>query len=176
MVRAGAGIVPGRCAGVSAAFPPRASPRTLARGTPGRREERDVSTKAIAELKVRLKAYSCDVTVPGHGAATLRLRKVPTCSGSATLVFVRGKVKPGFDLKVTANWQVDAAAADGSVTVLGQGQLACEELDDVDLGEYEFTVSGETGAAPAECKALVKAALPEVNGVIEAWFQALKAM
>ncbi len=56
------------------------------------REDRDISSKAITELKTRLKAFQHAVEVAGHGAAVLKLVKVPTCTGTVTVVFSRGKV------------------------------------------------------------------------------------
>ena len=56
------------------------------------REDRDISGKAITELKTMLKALSHSVEVAGHGPAVLKLVKVPTCTGTVTVVFSRGKV------------------------------------------------------------------------------------
>lgn len=56
------------------------------------REDRDISAKAITELKARLKSLAHAVDVAGHGSAVLKLVKVPTCTGTVTVVFSRGKV------------------------------------------------------------------------------------
>jgi hypothetical protein len=153
------------------------------------REDRDISGKAITDLKARLKAFSIPVKVVGHRHAVLKLMKVPTCTGTVTVVFSRGKVRipicrlwdmysiffcpqirPGYELTLTATWQLEGA--DGAV--IGKGKVACEELEDVDVGEHELLVS--CGVASDANRRAVTGCVGAINGVIAEWFEALKAM
>lgn len=85
------------------------------------REERDISTRAIATLDAALRACAFKLSGPAAGSEyTLSVTAVPTCSGTVTLVFCRGKAKPGYEMNVTASWQLadaaSSAVASGSVT------------------------------------------------------------
>lgn len=54
-------------------------------------EDKDCSKWARSSLKARLRGFSKDVELNGI-PARLRVSKVNKCSGSASLVFIRGKV------------------------------------------------------------------------------------
>ena len=83
------------------------------------------------------------------------------------------QAKPGYDLKLTATWQVESKS-DG--TVLGKGKLMMEEGDETDLGEHEFSVSAGEGSSASGCTGVVKSAFDDVNEVFSTWFTSLKTM
>ena len=74
-------------------------------------EERDVSERAGVTLESTLLAFSR----PVPGGLTLRVTRVHERAGSASVAFVRGKVRPGYDFPtVRLSWQLDAAAGESS--------------------------------------------------------------
>lgn len=83
------------------------------------------------------------------------------------MVFVRGRVKPGFEMKLKATWAAVEAehADDPSAAALSSGTLEIEEMTDYeDPEDYDMEIEAEEGTA--DCMEDAKEALCEA---ITAW-------
>ena len=103
----------------------------------------------------------------GGSSCTLVFREVTECSGTATVVFVRGRIKPGFEMKLKAKWAaVEEAHADNpDAAALSSGTLEIEEMSDYDEPEdYDMQIEADEGTS--ECMEDAKDALCEA---ITAW-------
>lgn len=136
------------------------------------REDKDVSKSARTELKSAMKTFSKSLTLAG-APATLRVRKVKSCSGSATLVFSRGKVKPGFELKLTAEWEAVNEGGD----VLANGEVEFPEIADYNGGDVEFNVTAEgSGDAVRAAKTALEKSSEQFVAIVAAWTETLKTL
>ena len=100
----------------------------------------------------------------GSREATLSFPSVTTCDGTASVVYVRGKAKPGFELNLKVKLRV--SAKDDS-SVLATGRIQGSELADYDGYDFDWTVSsspkeGITGADARRACDKAKDAVTEV--------------
>lgn len=91
-----------------------------------------------------------------------------TATGTATLVFVRGKLRPGFDIEVKVSMQVEAADGES----LGTAEVHWHEATDCDGGEHEYSVT-TTGAAAASIQSWLRREEDAVNGLLQCWAKEL---
>ena len=86
-------------------------------------EMREVTGKARPLMEAALLGVAHPLA--RMGGSVLRVTAVTRNSGTATLAFVRGKVKPGFEWAVAADWSIVAAVDDAGGA--GNGAVATAE-------------------------------------------------
>jgi len=111
------------------------------------REDTDISDKAIESLKKAVLGFKADVDVAGTDCV-LMFKEVEECSGTATVVFVRGKVRPGFEMKLKAKWcAVEKEHADAEdAAPLASGTLSIDDMTDYETpDDYDVEIEAEEG-------------------------------
>jgi hypothetical protein len=168
-----------------------------------RREDRDVSKAALQDLKRRMKELRIPVVLDGV-SAVVHVVKVPKCAGTATLVFSRGKCKPGFEVELKVKWHIvraDAAAAAAATAAaaaaaaagddddadsapaasaaaaapLARGSATWAEVADYNGSDHAWEVAAE-GAAADAARRVVARAKAAFDGALAAWVEGLKAL
>ena len=124
-------------------------------------ESRDVTTKAFASLRTAVTACGPFALAPAGAVAgpwSLRLKSVTTITGSATLVFSRGRAKPGYEVTLALAWEaVDAAgshAADGTLHFVDVSDVEGSDI----WASWRVTVDNVAPAAGAEKTAVATSA------------------
>jgi hypothetical protein len=115
--------------------------------------------------------------VGGGGCGALRwaVTRVTQSGGSATIVFSRGRAKPGFEMSVTAEWQLTAADGAPGEQPHAAGTLVIDELADSNGGEVFETWRVElTRGDAGKYAPLARAREDDVRGVLRRWAEALK--
>jgi hypothetical protein len=108
---------------------------------------------------------------------------VPECTGSVTVVFVRGKARPGFEISLRVSWRL--AGADGSE--VASGAIACDDVSDAEgasvWGRKPAVTVTSAGAAAggvttaAAWRGAVEAsALPVLRAALLRWAEALPTL
>jgi hypothetical protein len=153
-------------------------------------EDRDVSGKAAGAL--RSLAPGRSVQLSSAPALHLRVVSVPKCDGSVTLVFSRGKAKPGFEVNAELSYEVhptpsEAAGADaeGAAVPIGAGSLHFEELSDsegsdmfaswrVDVTSFNEAAAG--GVKQDALRRLIRDRVEEFRLLFRDWVEAVKKL
>ena len=130
-------------------------------------EERNVSSAALAALRARLVA----LRVPPQRGLALHVISAEV-SGDVKLIHVRGKVRVGFELSVSATWELHgdggARAAAGTLSF---------EAEDTEAGFFDalrVVVSRADACASGEAVSVVKVADGAVREAMSAWVEELK--
>ena len=117
--------------GDAAAAVPSPSGGASAWNKAGTWESRDITAKAFAALRAAVAARGPFSLAPANAASgpwELRLTAVTAVSGTATLVFSRGRAKPGYEATVALAWE----AADATGARAAGGALHCVDVSDVE--------------------------------------------
>lgn len=116
------------------------APGASAWNAAGTWEDRDVSAAAKAALTARLVGLQV-ATAGGGGGVTITA--LPSISGDgASVTFVRGSRRAGFDFDVTLEWAADGGAATGTARL---PNVASDELEELAVVEVAVVTGGEEG-------------------------------
>eukprot|EP00163_Fabomonas_tropica_P034935 TRINITY_DN9_c2_g1_i4.p1 TRINITY_DN9_c2_g1~~TRINITY_DN9_c2_g1_i4.p1 ORF type:complete len:131 (-),score=24.70 TRINITY_DN9_c2_g1_i4:360-752(-) len=101
---------------------------------------------ALERVQAMLKDFP--ITIPG-AKADLKVSSVPKCTGEASIVFSRGKKKPGweFDIKVNYEGTFEHGGEEHDVSGSIETEIALDDLDDFELR----VTSTENGAGHSAC-------------------------
>lgn len=151
--------------------------------TAGTWEERNVTEPARAALYEVLSSFSTDITVAGT-SGTITLSSPSVDEGKITLVFTRGKVKPGFNLEVSASYNFgdDATAAAAAATT---GKVTLVDFSDTEgsdmFSRLKVTVSSNGSASAgvsndAVAKQVKEGLTPVLRERLRDWLEVIRAM
>jgi hypothetical protein len=138
-------------------------------------ESRDISHKAGTLLEEVLRGFARPVGGDGSGM-TLRISSVTSRDGSASLAFVRGRVRPGYEFgRVRASWVLEGPEASSS---LGAGSLELVELCDTESDLFSRLVVDVVSVSAPELdrprvQELVRGLAGELRSALRAWAQQL---
>lgn len=137
-------------------------------------EEREVSAKA----RQLLNDLSNGRTIEKPDGRRIVLQKA-AASGTATLIFSRGKVKPGFEMGLTADWVL--LQAEGEVQ-LARGSVSLEEIEDSQgsdcfgsMAVKAYSAEGMAGDSSAAVR-VVKESVQGFRALITDFKDALKEL
>lgn len=166
----GVSIKPVPLTSSSAAAPPSGatSPLGSAWNTAGTWEERDVTRSATSALESRLAAF---VSSPRSGKRVHMA--TASVSGSVTLIASRGKLRVGYELALSATWEIREEGGGGEA--LARGSLK-STLEDSDSDIFSaFSPSKTEGSLPTgEAVSLVKLTEDALRKEVKAWVEDTK--
>ena len=122
-------------------------------------------------MKKRLETLLLDVT---FGNSLIRISKVTKIEGSATVLLIRGKYRPGYDINIECKWsgycrETDKKKSKGTLKML---DIAPDE--DPDEWQYEVQIKNKTKANEAGMK-IVKNDRESITGAINIFVKELYA-
>jgi hypothetical protein len=152
-------------------------------------ESRDVTSRAHASLRSAVESRGAGgggaplASLAPAGAAgapwALRLAGVSALTGSATLVFSRGRAKPGYELCVTLGWEATDAAGGRAAA----GTAAFTDVSDVEGADVWASwrvavddVAPGAAAAKDAVAAAVRARADAFRDVFKEWAAGLAAL
>jgi hypothetical protein len=119
------------------------------------------------------------VRVPVGDGHEWAVTAVTASSGSATLVYSRGKARPGYEMSLTAEWHVVPAAAGSAASAAARGTLDIGELADAngedvfEAGSWRVAVtSGDAGKYAGVARARER----DVREALRRWVETLKGL
>lgn len=167
----GVSIKPVAVSSTSAAAPPSGatSPLGSAWNTAGTWEERDVTRSATSALESRLAAF---VFSPRSGKR-VHMASASLTGGHVTLIASRGKLRVGYELTLSATWEIREEGGGGEA--LARGSLK-STLEDSDSDIFSaFSPSKSEGTLPTgEAVALVKLTEDALRKEVKAWVEDTK--
>ena len=153
-------------AGVGAPFSSSSScisPTASSWNAAGTWEERNVSVAAHATFKDRLISL---VAIPQRGLR-LHILSVEKVEGDVKLIHVRGKTRVGFELSVSASWEL--AAEGGARAAAGSLSFDAEDTEAGFFDGLRVVVTRADACASGEAVASVKASVGSFRAAILAW-------
>lgn len=162
--------------------------------TAGTWEAKEVSAKAKALMSSHFSGRILPLpAAAGAPALCVRVTAVPHCEGSVSLVFSRGKAKPGFELAVRLDVEVLGAGADAAdAAAIGSGTLHFTDVSDsegsdiwgswrVDVASFDTVAAvGAGGGAPLASRealaALLRARADVFRGLFAEWVEGVKGL
>lgn len=132
---------------------------------------------AMATEKLREALLSFKTQVP-RGGGEVRVVSVEKCEGSAQLLYVRGRLRLGFDYDhVKVLWELfpEGESADASEESRPAGTIAFDEISDSCGGDYDVSVkcTRRPGAGGDDAKRAILAARERLVALVEEWKQAM---
>ncbi len=131
-------------------------------------EEKDLTSWAHERLKEILPT----VEIPAHSDCRATINSVTKVTGDVTVIFSRGKKRPGYDLTISCDWSGEFKSAQG------KGTIEIHGLDETCDGDYEIGVFYNSESSDKEASGklatLVKRAVPDIKKKIELFLQELK--
>jgi hypothetical protein len=166
----GVSIKPIALSSAAAVAPPGVtSPLGSAWNTAGTWEERDVTRSATAALESRLAAFASQ---PRSGKR-VHLVSASVSGGHVTLIASRGKLRVGYELTLSATWEIREEGGGGGA--LARGTLN-SPMEDSDSDIFTaFNCSKSEGTLPTgEAVALVKLVEDALRKEVKAWVEDTK--
>lgn len=142
-------------------------------------EERNVTAASKALLRKTMTGLS--LPVPGMDGASLSVTEVSIEGGSVSLVFCRGKIKPGFELEVTLDYSIKPAGEEEEIArgALRFAEVADEQGSDV-FDTMHVSVSFAASTRPGVTVEAVRKALASLKErfreAFRAWLEGTKAL
>ncbi|KAK8802059.1 hypothetical protein WA158_006454 [Blastocystis sp. Blastoise] len=97
---------------------------------------------------------------------TITIPEVEKCDGQATVVFVKGKKRPGYDFSIKCKWE---AIKEGS-TDTAKGVFVIDEFADYCDGDYEVAIrSNKSDSYHTSAKAAVTKAKKDIISTLLKW-------
>eukprot|EP00742_Colponemidia_sp_Colp-10_P001384 GILJ01001488.1.p1 GENE.GILJ01001488.1~~GILJ01001488.1.p1 ORF type:complete len:204 (-),score=35.30 GILJ01001488.1:224-835(-) len=129
--------------------------------TAGTWEERNITSHMKRRLEETLVGLDVEFA---HG--DLRTSELSKCDGEASVCFVRGKKRLGYEFQLKVKVDGTVIQADGETRVCGYVSL--EDVSDHSGGDYDVTVTVE-GSRPADglCKSSLTAFVPRLKQHIQ---------
>ena len=129
-------------------------------------EEKDYSKWGCSRIKELLKEVKC----PAFSNGSLSVSEVTTVEGDATVLFLKGRKRYGFDYKIKLKWKGKV----GSKSVSGELRVLNFESDEWP-DDCDIEVSGkERDAAHAEATGYMKAVRSDILKALEVFVQEFK--
>lgn len=107
----------------------------------------------------------------------IKVSSLETCDGTATIVFSKGKKKPGYDLNLKFKWIATELINGEEGTVTAEGSILCPEFCDLNDGDNEWTIKAEKSDA-FHTKAVnhLKSSQNDIIKVMNAWVDCFKSL
>lgn len=135
-----------------------------------------MSSRAVPLLRSKMAEFR-HVT----GGYTIAVVDVPTCDGTVTVVYSRGKPRPGYEVSLKVAWSIAPAAAAADAPTLASGTVAMADVSDTEGSDMfgSFRVETASATAPLEAPAasrLLKDATEAFRAALRDWVEAVKAL
>lgn len=135
-----------------------------------------MTSRAVAHMKTSVAALQA----PASSGFTLVVSEVTTCDGTVSLVFSRGKAKPGFEISLRVEWQLLPAGGEGGEAV-ASGHAFMDDISDSEGSDVfgRMSVECTTASEPldrATARASVQANAEAFRKVLREWVEAVKLM
>lgn len=137
------------------------------------REDRDISGKATPLLE---RAVST-VRMAASDGLQLSIVEVQRCEGVATVIYSRGRARPGYEYNLSARWELVNTV---DATLAASGGVELYDIADSDSDVFSRMKVGVGYAAPGVDKTrsekVVRDAADDLRLAIRTWAEMLKKM
>ena len=141
--------------------------------TGGTWEDRDISSKATPMLEQAVKS----IRMAASDGLHLNFVEVKRCEGNATVIYSRGKARPGYEYSLTAKWDLINTLDN---TLSAQGVVDLYDIADSEsdcFGRMKVSVDYATaGVDRLRCEKVVKDASDDLRQAIRSWAEMLKKL
>lgn len=136
-------------------------------------EDRDISSKATPLLERAVSTLRMAVS----DGLNLQFTSVSRCDGVATLIYSRGRAKPGYEYQLVAKWEL-VSTADNSLSASGSVELYDIADSDSDVfARMKVTVEYTVGGVDrGRCEKVVRDTSDDLRMAIRTWAEMLKKL
>jgi hypothetical protein len=136
-------------------------------------EDRDISAKATALLEKAI----ATIRMAASDGLHLNFTEVRRCEGTATVIYTRGRARPGYEYQLTAKWEL-VNTADNSLSASGLVELFDIADSDADVfGRMRVGVEfAALGVDRTRCEKVVRDTSDDLRSAIRAWAGMLKTL
>jgi hypothetical protein len=136
-------------------------------------EDREISAKATPMLE---RAVST-IRMAASDGLVLNIVAVTRCEGAATLIYSRGRAKPGYEYNLAAKWEL-VHTSDAALSAAGLLELYDIADSESDVFSrlrvaVDFTAAG---VEKSRCEKIVRDASDDLRSAIRTWAEMLKQL